>query len=343
MRHFAFAAMAALAFLSSAAQAQTCGPLKRAISLDLSPAPGGGPRFTLPVSVNGAPKVFLLNTAVENSRIARGTVNEMGLKTATANNIRFLDSSGGSHNAYKVIVDLGIGQVSVKQNEMLIEENGGPVGGIFAPDLMQNFDIEMDFAGRKLNYFLTDHCDGKVVYWPNSGIASVAFRGWVQHGGALDPMTIPVSIDGHEVIARINTGTGPNVLDSDTARELLDLTPDSPGAVPLGALDSNPAHRIFGYTFKTLAIGGVTISNPRFTVRPDLIGKKAAEMISADSHVRRVTDHFLPTMEIGMDVLRRLHLYVAAKEQKLYLTLAADQAPGGTAPGTPGSSAAAAP
>lgn len=333
MRHIALAAFAVLAAFSPTAQAQSCGTLTRAISLDLMPAPAGGPRFTLPVTVNGKPRIFLLNTAVRNSRISRGTVNELGIRAQTANGFRFLDASGGEHNAFFSVVDLGIGNQTVKQNEMLIDEGGGPIGGTFGPDLMQNFDIEMDFAGRKLNYFLTDHCDGKVVYWPNGGISSVAFRGWVQHGSTLDPMTIPVSIDGHEVTARINTGTAQNVLDADTAHELFDLTPDSSGAVPMGALDSNPAHRVYGYTFKTLSIGGVTISNPRFVVRPDLIGKKSSNTVAADSRVRRVTDNFLPTMEIGMDVLRRLHLYIAAKEQKLYLTLAAEQAAGAPAPG----------
>ncbi len=57
---------------------------------------------------------------------------------------------------------------------------------------------------------------------------------------------MPAAIDGHELRAEIDTSQGETILDADTANSLFSLTPDSPGAVPLGALDNNPAHRIFG-------------------------------------------------------------------------------------------------
>jgi hypothetical protein len=64
---------------------------------------------------------------------------------------------------------------------------------------------------------------------------------------------------------------------------------------------------------------------------PDLLGTKSSEMIQADSHIQRRTDDRLPTMRIGMDILRNLHLYIATNEQKLYLTLAPQPSGGGAA------------
>ena len=65
----------------------------------------------------------------------------------------------------------------------------------------------------------------------------------------------------------------------------------------------------------------MTISDPpRMRVEPDLIGTKSKDMLQADSRVQRLTDHFLPSMRLGLDVLRQLHIYLAARENKLYLS-----------------------
>jgi hypothetical protein len=77
-----------------------------------------------------------------------------------------------------------------------------------------------------------------------------------------------------------------------------------------------------------LKIGGLTLHNQRVRVVPDLVGTRSTETLRADSRVQRRTDNFLPAMQIGMGVLRRLHLYVATKEEKLYFTGAAS--PGAT-------------
>jgi hypothetical protein len=120
-------------------------------------------------------------------------------------------------------------------------------------------------------------------------------------------MTIPVTIDGHEIRAEIDTSLAQSVMDADTANSLFNVTPDSEGAVPQG-------------TFKQLQIGGLNIPNPRLRVEPDLIGTRTRDTPQANSRVQRRTDNFLPSLRLGMDMLSRLHLYLAAKEGKLYLT-----------------------
>jgi hypothetical protein len=211
------------------------------------------------------------------------------------------------------------------QHEMFVIERSGQIDGVLAADLMQNYDIELDFAGRKLNYFLTDHCPGRVVYWPSAGFTTVEFRGF--DNNAVHPMAIPVTIDGKQVIAEIESAGTDSVMDWDTARSLFGLTPDSPGAVPLGSLDTNPDHRMFGWTFKELKIGGLTITNHRVRVVPGLWGRKDADTLRLDSRVRRYTDEWQPTLRISMAVLRRLHLYIASKERKIYITPASAPAP----------------
>jgi hypothetical protein len=172
-----------------------------------------------------------------------------------------------------------------------------------------------------LNYFLTYHWEGRVVYGPYIGFTSVPFTGWDNNSNQRRrATTIPVTLDGHELFAEIDTIEPTSILDADTARALFDLSPDSQGAAPLGALDNNPAHRIFGWSFKELKVGGLTITNPKMRVVPDLIGTKAQNTLKANSRLQRRTDNFEPSMRLGMDVLGQLHLYLAAKERKIYFT-----------------------
>jgi hypothetical protein len=65
----------------------------------------------------------------------------------------------------------------------------------------------------------------------------------------------------------------------------------------------DPSKRIYFRRHSTLSFPGVTIANPLVVVRPKPFGG--------------------PDMIIGMEVLRRLHIYNAVKEQALYITSAA--------------------
>lgn len=330
--------LALCAGLASPAVAADCGPLKAVASLDLKPAPGGGPRVGVPVTVNGTPELMVLNTEYKESRVSRAVVNQLKLSPRSYG--KMLALNGQVLNGYMVTVDLGISTSLLKGTEMLVDENpGGGFDGTFATDLMQRYDIEMDFAGHRLNYFSPDHCEGKVVYWPATGFTSVPMRGWgakladtsAMNSTGMTPhpqeLTITVSVDGHEIPAVIDTGLPQTTLDADTAHALFDLTADSPGVVQLGSMDGTQAHRRFGYVFKTLSFGGLTLHDPHIAMAPNLLGKKSGETVQADSRIQRRTDDRLPTMRIGMDILRNLHLYIAAGEQKLYLTLA-PQPPG---------------
>ena len=46
---------------------------------------------------------------------------------------------------------------------------------------------------------------------------------------------------------------------------------------------------LFTAGLECLAIGGLTISNPRLRVIPDLVGSKGTENVQADSHIQRYT------------------------------------------------------
>ena len=105
-----------------------------------------------------------------------------------------------------------------------------------------------------------------------------------------------------------------------TADADFNVTADTQGAVPLGTMSGR---KVFGYVFKSISFGDVTVLNPHIAVIPDIIGLNDPENTHrTDSLIRRVDDNLGPDLTIGMDVLKQLHIYVATGEDKLYITAA---------------------
>ena len=79
--------------------------------------------------------------------------------------------------------------------------------------------------------------------------------------------------------------------------------------------------KLFMHSFHSLAFGEVTVNNPLFLVQPNIAGVRDRDNdLQLNSLIRREDDFPRPDVTIGMDVLRRLHLYFAFAERKLYVT-----------------------
>jgi len=157
--------------------------------------------------------------------------------------------------------------------------------------------------------------------------AYAADRGRIYKIGALH--LNDAAIDGM-VIER--KGNGPDypsyVISANTAKFVLGVASDSPGSTPLGSVDGDPKHVAFTHTFSTLTFDGVTVTNPHFAVTPDLIGDKDPNNSSrTDTRTRRIDDYISVDLTVGMEVLRKLHLYAAFGERNLYITPASAPVP----------------
>jgi hypothetical protein len=143
---------------------------------------------------------------------------------------------------------------------------------------------------------------------------------------------VPVTLDGKNFLAVINTGAPNSTISAGVADRVFDVTASSTGAVPLGPAGGDSKNKRFGYVFHTLSFDGITVTNPHVVVIPDLMGSKDPDnSYATGSRVQRVDDGLGPELTVGMDVLRRLHLYIAYGERKLYITPAA-AAPASAAP-----------
>jgi len=299
---------------NSAAWAEDCGPLKQINAVDLVAGPN---RALVPVSINGIPKLFLLDTGGDVTQISGEVAEELKL-TKRDSNMKLLDMYGHASTKMVRVDKFALGRLHGEDINMAIQPNpdfgkGTRYVGLFGPDMMGRYDVDIDFGTYKMNYFSPEHCPGHVVYWSHAalGVTPMSFRN--RH------IRLPVKVDGKELRAEIDTGATNTVMMAEAARRLFDIVPETQGNVPLNSQGMAAA---FGRVFSTLDFEGVAVRNPHIVIAPELLGSKDPNNgYKTDSHIKKVDDDIdRADLLIGMDIIKKLHLYVAFDEKKIYIS-----------------------
>jgi predicted aspartyl protease len=304
--------------------------LKRYTSIDTFATPNGS--MLVPVKIGEAQRLLLFDTGGSISGLTQPAAQELGLNSLESN-FELIGIGGAVSKRYTILPSLTMGGIESKAVKFMIlpgnmaMSRDNRLAGTIAPT--PNTDVEIDFTGRKLSLFSTDHCDGKVVYWPAIAVAVVPMR-----VAGLGHIVIPVKLDGKQMDALIDTGASDTVLNLRVAESRFDFRPDAPGVEPAERLAQNPTAKTYRRRFDTLAFEGVTVTKPTLLIIPDAMSARMPDTRRTGS-LTREPDRGLPDLILGMSVLNKTHLYVAYKEKKVYIT-AADPAPGpAAAPATP--------
>jgi predicted aspartyl protease len=307
MRIIAFVFLSGLAWLpASMAQAADCS-LKLVNNVPITMAHEGR-RALVPVTINGTQKKFLLDTGGAATQISAAAVEELKLPRVESD-VKMLDLYGNASTYAAKVDSLVLGRLGDRNTRLPIMtfEDNDLFSGILAADYMGKYDIELDFAGGKMNYFSPDHCEGKVVYWPAAAIAIVPMR-FVDHHLNLD-----VTLEGHRLRAMIDTGAPRTTLYMAEAKRTFGIT----------AEDGDKA---FEHIFQKLSFEGLEVGNPHIAIIPDRTGSKDPNnntLTGTRLHREDDPETSDPVMLIGMNILNKLHLYVAFGESKIYITPAA--------------------
>ncbi len=287
---------------ANAADAQDC-KLARFASLPMSTLSDG--RIAVPVGIEGHVAPFLIDTGGISATMSRQLATEIGKEPGRSR--RYLIGVGGAIlSSYISADDFSLGPMHGKDIRVFIDERidgAGGMEGTLAPEMMHRFDVDFDFRQGAVNFFSQDHCPGKVVYWTNGDSIAIPME--------VDPnnkIRIPVMVDGQKVMAMLDTGSVTSFMSMGLARKL-GVTPDSKDLKLKVVYGSKDRFKQFDYPFKTLSLDGLTVNNP---------------------HIRIMSDATLPgglgdDLTLGVSFLRQLHIYIAYKEQRLYITPAAQQ------------------
>jgi predicted aspartyl protease len=320
-----------------------CPPLSIVSSTEITIGADG--RAYVPAEIGGKSKSMLVDTGGFFTEMNQTTADELKLTARHTNLI--LVGVAGDTTRLAVRTSFKLGNLTADGMDFMVMAGNhelapdvADAAGILAPNLLRTYDLDLDFGGHKMNLISQKHCDGKVIYWPASSVAVVPMR--VNPTGHI---TIPVELDGQHFNAQLDTGASTSVINLDTAKNAFGLSIGSADVPVEGTVGYT---RTYAHRFKSLSLEGIAISNPRLELISDLMRGQLYDPhanIEGDTRIANPDrETGLGDMILGMDILHHLHVYIAYKEQKLYITPAS--APTTAAvppPATPPASAQAVP
>ena len=295
-----------------AADAPACKPLRVLNKLTMTTS-GDRDRFYVPVTINGTPKTLLLDTGGEVTQISRKAVKELKLDD-TFSKYTFGDLGGNTSDRAVRVATFDLGNLrgeNMKFHVAPFPKLPSEAAGILSTDLFLQYDIDLDFGANRMNYFSQDHCEGRVVYWPERPLAvlPVDFRnGYINVDVTLDGKVFHAIMDTgaptttvgvSEVITKFHLVPG--------SQELQETEPPVVKGEEEEEKDKDKPHwKYYSHKFERMSFGDITVLNPKVDLLPETI--YGGPLSSFNS------------MIIGINVLRQLHLYIAYGEKKLYIT-----------------------
>ena len=316
----AIGTIAAVFFFTGAAAAQDCS-LKKMASFDMVQTKSGG--IAIPVALNGTTELLRVNLNGMYSGITSDVVAQLGLdQHRIENGMRMVTDAGTSIDHYVQLSSVAIGSKSGSYIPFEVEpgtKSSDGVAGDLGADLLRNFDVDLDFGAHKINLFSPDHCPGKVVYW---GADYVTIPLTIDEDGVA---FLPVLLDGHELRATINTMNYPTTLDSDIAARVYGIEETSPGVQHLNGAKPDDIVR-YAYRFKSLSLSGVEVKDPLIEMFDGSVAenalRRAATRMELDVATVGGGSINSSRLQIGLDILSKLHLYLAYGEKMLYFSAA---------------------
>jgi len=325
-------AFASALFTSPTFAAPACGPLAMLTSLDIVTVSGGRPGVA--ATIADKPVTLLVDTGAPFSTVTRQLARELNLTVGPARiaggqgRVQLKNLKGEHSDEQARLPSITLGRVRQEGIYFFIDPNDAPAGrrsfdGTIGQDMLTNVDADFDFAAKKLNLISQNHCDGKVVYWAAPAVAVIPFH--YDKGGHI---AFPLRLDDKRVNAMLDTGAYNSTLNINTARRTFNVDTNAPDLQKIGELQGRFTANIYRKQFKTITLDGVTVTNPEIDLLPDMVSNPARPTGGAGSLIRD-TDADLPDVMLGMNVLSKLHLYIAYKEAKLYITAAGTPAAAG--------------
>ena len=187
-----------------------------------------------------------------------------------------------------------------------------PYDGYLGMDLFKLYDMDFDFGAHRLNYFDPFHCPAQVVYWPHDTVAVIPMD------RIEDQIIVPVTIDGRSIDAVIDTGASRTTMRRGVGESRFGAR-EGKNMTPVEGLHDSKGQQVFSHVFASLGFAGVAVKNLDVLLQNNrLVADPENDEMRLGSHA--TSKGSMPDLVIGMDVLSRLHMYVAFNEGKLYVT-----------------------
>jgi hypothetical protein len=294
--------------------------LKQYASLDLLALRNG--LLLVPVTIQDSREFMILNTANAFSTITENAADRLALQIKQMPFGAKVRSGKNSVEKIATAKGFALGSVQFKIADFMIISSdtipaspGDPQGiGILGMDVFAHVDVELDVANRKMNLFSQDHCPGRAVYWSKT-YDSVPIR-----FGQLGEFYFPMELEGKKLETTLATGNSTTILSTDVTRKLYNFDSHSSDIeTETNAAGGTTAH----YRAMKLSGEGLQIINANIMLieRPQNDFCHLSSRSGAAAYEGCLGVH---PLQLGRNVLTKLHIYIATKEKVLYFTPTSD-------------------
>lgn len=301
---------------SAPAFAAAACPPEAYYSVRMQVAPAG--HWAVPVTIMGKRKFFAIHTAAITGSVSEEIVNEFGLTRGTTNYTLF-DSGGREFRPSLVRVpELRIGALRGDSLPFIVRNDGGD--GTLAPDILNNYDIELDYSARIFNILKPKKCREAVVHWANDKIVAVPLRTAKVSGHSF----VPVRIDGVKFDAMLSLASVDSWINADLARARLKVDFANPNLKEVSELQGPSfSKKIYERKFRSIEFEDMAVQEPLMQLMPDMIDRKISNQPYVGGLIERQEEERLQDAMLGMSVLQYFHIYIANSEHRMYLTKSA--------------------
>jgi len=278
---------------AQAQQSQDC-KLHRLMSAEMQTIPDG--RVSIPVQFEGHDYRLMVDTGGYINTVSPNLVKQEGYTLRQTDGM-LVGMGLRKLNTFVTAKDFAIGHSHGKGFEFFVDDfNDNFVDGTLAPQVLAAYDLDLDFGHGIFNLVSQDHCPGVVLYWAKAAaVVPIEIKDRTH-------IRIPVTIDGKEIMATVDTGAHTSFITMRAARRYLGVDEKNPALKLRGNIPVNGmAGPVYNYPFQSLSFGDVKVSNPHIEMVADKVWNE---------------DDLL----LGIGILRQLHLYIAYKEKKMYIT-----------------------
>lgn len=302
--------------------------LTRLASLELQLQSNG--RVLVPVTIQGAVAYMYLNLGSPFSSLSKQAVARLALPTTQIDKELDITQDKSRVQQYASVSDLGLGDVHYPDEHLLVnplsrapEYESGQVIGILGIDRLWSTDLEIDLAQRKMNLYSPDHCAGAGAYW------SAQYQVVPLRRDGLGDFYFPMELDGRKIEAVFGTANALTTLSTDVTRRVYGF---DKGSSDIESVKDAAGNVTAQYRAMKLTASGLSLSDERVLLTDPPRSDHCRLEQKGESAVGYTGCLYQYPLQIGTDVLGKLHVYIAMKENLLYYTVNASTHRGDAAP-----------
>lgn len=276
-------------------------------------------RPMVPATIEGRNKYVMIDTGGFTNTLDLATARELDLRLRNSR-ISIMAVTGESSSQSVTLSEYRIGNMNLDGHEVMISPFGDgvvsdtqPVGTLVS-GVFQTFDMELNYNANRMLLYSQNHCDGAFAQNLPAGTEIAVIPFTLNESFHL---VFPVTIDGVEFDAILDTGAANTTLSLPAAEQHLAVDRSSPELEEVGTLDGRYSAAVYAKQFESIEIGGLVIPDPELVLLPDMMSRYQYTSMGFEAP----DNPSLPDVILGMNILRHFHTYIAFGEKNLYLAL----------------------